>query len=412
MSLREAVTSAIAPDTAHMRETANAQLGSTFFGRLPLEIRDMIYAECWKASGLKQHVFIHGGRLTHWPCTLASDEVDERLEELHRMFEVQENQQRSRTRSLILDDKWARRFSSPWHNHWRCEEEMDETVVNDEGTHHGHTLRSNRTLFLPILLTCKRTYLEARPSLYASITLTFTDLATAHACLALSPSTVSSQLRSLSFSLALPIKTLHQHKQQLSPTDPPGPWADLCTQLSNLVRFAALRSVALRLALAASDTATNYRDDHEGGSGSANRISAGEPDMLAWWEVRERWALSAVRGLLARRLVLQLPRFEPTHRYPPWEAQYKFLAGDARGVPFRRLDRYAALPPMRLRRDGRVEPRMDGPVSPSFSVASRAGGKGRAAGDGGADGDGNKGETRLQKTRRGVRELVIGLKPS
>lgn len=77
---------------------------------------------------------------------------------------------------------------------------------------------------------------------------------------------------------------LHRHRTndyvgRRSPA--PHCWAELCGALSNLVRFAALRAVTLRLDVA-----------------DANRF---------WWEVRERWVLSAVRGRLARCLVLQLP---------------------------------------------------------------------------------------------------------
>ncbi|KAI1103817.1 hypothetical protein F4804DRAFT_332867 [Jackrogersella minutella] len=46
MSLKGVVIPSTAPDTARLRETADLQLGSTLFGRLPLEIRDIIYAEC------------------------------------------------------------------------------------------------------------------------------------------------------------------------------------------------------------------------------------------------------------------------------------------------------------------------------------------------------------------------------
>ncbi|KAI1206048.1 uncharacterized protein F4807DRAFT_243709 [Annulohypoxylon truncatum] len=415
MSLKKVVTPAIAPDTARIRETADRQLGSILFGRLPLEIRDIIYAECWKASGLEQHVFIRDGRLTHWPCTLASDEVDERLEELQRMLEAQEFQPRSRTRSLVLDDKWARRFSSPWHNHWRCEEEMDEAIANEGG--HCYSPRSSRTLFLPILLACKRTYLEARPSLYASLTPIFTDLSAAHAFLSLSPSTVSSQLRSLSLSLALPVETLHQHHLQTHPTDPPGPWADLCTALSNLVRFAALREVTLRLAVGACDPSTNSANSTEQTEPETRIKIAGSSwrDTPSWPEVRERWALSAVRGLLARRLTVELPQVAPTYTYPEWAKRYQYLSdssdsgdGGGRGVPFKKLVRYQALPPMRVRGDGRVEPRMDGPRSPRSPGVS---GAGSGAGSG-VGGDKGEGETRLRRMKGSVRKLVGGLRTS
>ncbi|KAL7629852.1 hypothetical protein AAE478_001375 [Parahypoxylon ruwenzoriense] len=366
----------MATDMSLMQETADLQLGSTLFGRLPLEIRDMIFAECWVASGPKQHVFLRNDRLTHSPCVLAPDEPDERLDELQRMFRVQESPRRSRTRSLVLDDKWATRFSSPWHEHWRCEEEMKEMTAEENGTNRSCSSPPRRTVFLPLLLTCRRT--------------------------------TSSQLHSLAFSLALPFNTLHQHRLK----DSPGPWADLCTALSDLVRFAALREVTLRLGL----TSVSVDNGNGAGEGSVDVGSDGQP--YAWWQVRERWVLSAVRGMLARRLVVQLPRAEPTHRCPEWARPYNYPdRGDGEGeskgaldVPFRRLERYAALPPMRLRGDGRVEPRMDAPRSPSSSPSSPSFVDGRSRCP--AVVEGRDVETRLKKAARGMMELVAALKPA
>lgn len=85
-------------------------------------------------------------------------------------------------------------------------------------------------------------------------------------------------------SLTVPYEQLHRHRtNDYVGCHSPAPhcWAELCGALSNLVRFAALRAVSLRLDVA-----------------DADRF---------WWEVRERWVLSAVRGRLARCLVLQLP---------------------------------------------------------------------------------------------------------
>ncbi|OTA63332.1 hypothetical protein K449DRAFT_433440 [Hypoxylon sp. EC38] len=45
MSLKAIVPPATGPDIYRMRETADLQLGSIFFGKLPLEIREIIYAE-------------------------------------------------------------------------------------------------------------------------------------------------------------------------------------------------------------------------------------------------------------------------------------------------------------------------------------------------------------------------------
>ncbi|OTB03876.1 hypothetical protein M426DRAFT_12169 [Hypoxylon sp. CI-4A] len=427
MSPHAVVTPATAPDPRRMRQTADAQMQSDFFGRLPLEIRDMIYAACWEASGPRQHVFLRQGLLAHSPCALAADgETDARLEELRRMFYAQESPRRARTRSFALDEVWAARFASPWLEHWRCEEVMKGVTVDDDGG-----ACSGRTLFLPVLLACKRTYLEARHSLYASTTFIFTDLPTSHAFLALPPSTTS-HLHSLSYSLSLPLETLLQHRLRPTPASPAGPWADLCTKLSDLVRFGALRDVTIRLGLLSLPLPPPPDDDNN------DNPSHPDADARAWWQVRERWALSAVRGMMARRLVVQLPRAETARRCPGWARVYNYPddmdndddddagggggggggdgdgndnTGDGngngnRGVPFRRLERYAALPPMRFCEDRRVETHMDAPCSGSSSALCSVGSVSGVSVGGKAKKD--RGGTVLRRVRKGVKEWVGG----
>ncbi|KAK7744305.1 hypothetical protein SLS62_010263 [Diatrype stigma] len=258
------------PDRDALRATADLQLGSSFFGRLPLEIREIIYSEFWIVSGLKQHIFRRDdGRLTHCPCLLADgkghggggggggyDDGD--------------------------DDKRDNEFAEVWQNRL------------------------------------------------------FTDFATAHHTLVASPTSTVPLLRSLQFSLVIPYDTLHQHHYYHTDTHPsttndntampltgPGPWAELCTTLSNLVRFDSLRRVALRLDLA---------------------------DNRYWWEVRERWVFSAIRGLLARRLTVQLPEIEnaaasastaAASGEEDWRGPYQYRKGDK--TPFLKLERYPRL---------------------------------------------------------------------
>ncbi|KAI1497756.1 hypothetical protein F5X99DRAFT_421092 [Biscogniauxia marginata] len=337
------------PAPTRLQAPADLQLRSTFFGRLPLEIREMIYTECWVASGLKQHVFSCDGRLAHSLCVLAPGEVDTRNEEIYRM--CRQNGRGSRSRFLTVDKRWASRFSSTWNDHWRCEEEMLSTK-GAKG--HGH----QRTLFLPMLLACRRTYLEAFYSLYTSIALVFTNLHTAHHCLVAYPSPWVKLLRSLTFSLSVPYETLHQHRFYSTPSQCPSFWAELSTALSNLARFASLDEVTIRLDLS---------------------------DGRHWSEVRERWIFCAIRGILARCLTVQLP--EVTHI--DGLRCYQYLKGDK--TPFR-LERYPRLQWINIG-NGRVEPR----VEPShLPVGSR----------------GESSQTSLQRATRGIRELVASFRPT
>ncbi|RYO76130.1 hypothetical protein DL766_002748 [Monosporascus sp. MC13-8B] len=299
----------------NLKVTASLQLCSAFFGKLPLEVREMIYSEFWVVSGLNQHVFSHDGRLTHCPCLLVPGEEDERSNEFE---EVWQNRRRSHTGSLVVDDKWASRFSSTWNDHWR--------------------------------------YLEALQSLYASVTLVFTDLATAHHSLVASPTSTTPLLHSLQFSLVMSYDALHQHRYYSTPTQSPGPWVELCTTLSNLVRFDSLRQVTLRLDLA---------DDRN------------------WWEVRERWVLSAIRGMLARCLTVQLP--EVTAGLELLKP-YQYAEGDK--TPFK-LERYPRLQ-WAGTDEGHVVSRLEflRPIERRDVVR----------------------ESRLRKAKKGLKDLVSGLK--
>ncbi|KAI1332339.1 hypothetical protein F5Y16DRAFT_357556 [Xylariaceae sp. FL0255] len=365
MALGTGRGSAASPDVAYMGKTASSQLKSTFFGQLPLEIREMIYTECFVASDLKQHIYQNSdGRVTHSPCVFERGEVDERNHEIQRLMDRQgQNRRGSRSRSsLVVDEVWAARFSSPWHEHWRCKEEM---VHSGQGSQNpldvadGQPDRRHRTLFLPILLLCKRTYLEAFQILYASATFVFTDLETAHRTL-VSPNKAfpTNILRSLNFSFSESYDTFHQHRT----SDLNGPWSQLCIRLSDMARFSALRSVTLRLSLAGS------HDEDEGD----------------WWRVRERWILSPIRGILARCLTVQLP--DTAH--PEWSRRYQYADGDK---TLFRLERYKKMQWISVGDGRHVESLLD--------PSSRTSSEGRPVEPGGSI---------LQKATRGLKGLVRG----
>ena len=195
--------------------------------------------------------------------------------------------------------------------------------------------------------------------MYASTTLVLTSLPLAHRLFVASPSPHMRLLRSLQLSLAVPYEALHvrlshePHDRCAPCSSPVLHWAELCTVMSNLARFAALRAVVLRLDVA--------------------------DDSRQWWEVRESWALAAVRGILARCLVLQLPEItgdaecpRPYRYYVASDTSAVAGAGssiaapspdavmtraDGRPAPFQQLERYER---RRWRRDGdSVKPQLE-----------------------------------------------------
>ncbi|KXJ89071.1 hypothetical protein Micbo1qcDRAFT_196943 [Microdochium bolleyi] len=296
-----------------------------------------------QASGPQQHIFQRpgGGRvtqhgstspgdapqLTHFPCCKTEDDDAEIAAEHDHILEARQRS-RSRTSAYFVDEVWSSRFDSPWLDHWRCEEAMREEDILQDFSGDGSVRPARyRTLFLPMLLCCRRMYHEALSSMYANTSFIYTDLSTAHLSLASLPSPTTSLVRSLNLSFALPYDTMHQHRYYSSPGVYSGPWAELCVALSNMVRFDSLRSVRLRLDLADgsstrsvdspphSPTSGNFvggrGNDSAAGSRSANASASSlvgtDYESRMWWQVRERWVLSPIRGMLARRLTVQLP---------------------------------------------------------------------------------------------------------
>ncbi|KAH8681652.1 hypothetical protein BX600DRAFT_28834 [Xylariales sp. PMI_506] len=183
------------------------QLKSQLFGALSGEIRNMIYAEFWAVSGHRQHVFeAVGGRMSHFPCAMHAGEDDYRNEAFD---EVWYRAQTKRPRAVVRSTIWAHRMSSSWNDHWRCEEAMMEARAQG---------KSAGTLFLPVILTCRRMKEECLPMLYRSTTLILTSLPLSHRLLVSSPSPYICHLRSLDLSLSITFTSLHNHNSSKTTT--------------------------------------------------------------------------------------------------------------------------------------------------------------------------------------------------
>ncbi|KAJ1326923.1 hypothetical protein MN608_08372 [Microdochium nivale] len=327
----------------------NLQLQSSLFGRLPAELRQLIYNECWLASGPQQHIFRNTGpgrvkrhgsaslddhspapQLTHFPCCKTDDDDDEIAAEHDHILETR-RRSRSRVSAYFVDEVWSSRFDSPWLDHWRCEEAMREEAILQDFAGDGDARPARRrTLFLPMLLCCRRMYQEALASIYTATTFIYTDLPTAHRSLVSLPAPTVSLVQSLSFPMALHYDTMHQHQYYSSPGRRTGPWAELCVAMSDMVRFDSLKSVVMRLDLADASSTRSIDDpprsptsgniitgrgydsaatSHSSAAAFSSSVAGGPNDdeHRMWWQVRERWVLSPIRGMLARRLTMQLP---------------------------------------------------------------------------------------------------------
>lgn len=146
------------------------QSASPFFTRLPYEIRQQIYLDCFRASGLpsshpssglRQHILLRSdGHFTHTPCITSPTSPDIRYAGF-----------RNAPLASLERATWLQRLKTEWCLHWACEEAMlDKTITLGP---HSHPRPST---ILPLLLTCKQTHAEALPALYRSLTFLFTDL--------------------------------------------------------------------------------------------------------------------------------------------------------------------------------------------------------------------------------------------
>ncbi|OLN97729.1 hypothetical protein CCHL11_07896 [Colletotrichum chlorophyti] len=155
------------------RPATHEQLDAGFFGKLPEEIREMIYQELWRASGLGQHIirteagYAHSRCLLHQRDTTTADGED-----------PWECNWMSPDASGPVP-LWFKREMSTWCDHWKCEEatyegEILRSVARGRASHCVHI--DTWSAFLPMMLTCKRMYIECAPSIYNSTTFTITDI--------------------------------------------------------------------------------------------------------------------------------------------------------------------------------------------------------------------------------------------
>lgn len=200
------------------------QSASPFFTRLPYEIRQQIYLDCFRASGLpsshpssdlRQHILLReDGRFTHTPCITSPSSPDVRYAGF-----------RNAPLASLERATWLQRLKTEWCLHWACEEAMLD---------HGHP-RPRPSTFLPLLLTCKQTHAEALPTLYRALTFLFTDLVTAETFLFTFPHhpirniELSIRLSNLLTELYFPYAELAAYASAVITSNPPVSAADAAT---------------------------------------------------------------------------------------------------------------------------------------------------------------------------------------
>ncbi|KAK3315945.1 hypothetical protein B0H66DRAFT_560019 [Apodospora peruviana] len=169
---------------------ADLQPQSPFIARLPREVRDLVYLELWRSSGLRQHIMWHQERRSdvneahfcRWTCTTEYDVRDKLQADIEALRVKQGVQLGGKTIHSITH---GRRLQSPWMNHWACGERAENTcgkeAVNGITTSAVFTCwkkgydSSNKSTYLPMMLSCKAISAECLESIYESTTFIFTD---------------------------------------------------------------------------------------------------------------------------------------------------------------------------------------------------------------------------------------------
>jgi hypothetical protein len=145
INVEAAATAAVLglPNRLAFAATADPQVLSNFFSVLPLEVRQMIYIEFWRLSGLRQHIFARKNSpyKTHAPCIIAQDQEDIRYDRFRA----------AKGGEIAM---WETRLKSDWCFHWECEE-LDKSTIKHSSNDPGG-VRETWSPFLPSLLACKR----------------------------------------------------------------------------------------------------------------------------------------------------------------------------------------------------------------------------------------------------------------
>ncbi|KAK7971574.1 hypothetical protein PG989_016590 [Apiospora arundinis] len=107
-------------DLGRMLSSAHPQSNSALM-RLPLEIRDMIFAELWGSSPDVLHIMYRGGRFVRMGCICDPVADRDHLNKGADYYRQPFTQTGRRFANFMC------RSESTWGNHWRCEERMRGT---------------------------------------------------------------------------------------------------------------------------------------------------------------------------------------------------------------------------------------------------------------------------------------------
>ncbi|KAK4210496.1 hypothetical protein QBC37DRAFT_390448 [Rhypophila decipiens] len=192
------------------------QLQSHFVTMLPREIRDLIYLELWRDTGVRQHILWHNdedrtkSHFCRFPCNTDFTFHDP----LQADIEAERTRQGISLGQDLRHRTYTWRLQSPWQSHWACGEaaerihgmdaikscstsascfkrKIKHVTVSDARSDGNDmsggigassaTMSSGQSAtdfssYLPMLLSCKLISSECLKSIYGSTTFVFTDM--------------------------------------------------------------------------------------------------------------------------------------------------------------------------------------------------------------------------------------------
>jgi hypothetical protein len=120
-----ATTEVIEHDVSTQKTRFHEQQDSSFFQKLPLELRKMVYAYVWQGEydhmyheSKGRHIHFKRGHWVHTRCVMYPED-DEDADAIQKHMDLLHYSGKG---DLL---RWQRRLASTWgHRHWRCEERV------------------------------------------------------------------------------------------------------------------------------------------------------------------------------------------------------------------------------------------------------------------------------------------------
>ncbi|GAW24206.1 hypothetical protein ANO14919_137880 [Xylariales sp. No.14919] len=215
------------PAVSRPKTRFDEQQDSSFFQKLPLEIRKMIYAYVWRSpydhmyhESNGRHLHFKDGHWVHTRCVMYQED-DEDADLIQKQMDLIHHTGRG---DLLL---WQRRLASTWgQRHWRCAERIE----------YGKPTSIDHTDLGALMVACKKMHPEVMESFLECHKMIFNDIFSAHRFLVRPGSShLIRHLRSLDLTLSV---AFHELAPFMAIGRPETDDHDAATETASLARAA------------------------------------------------------------------------------------------------------------------------------------------------------------------------------